>query len=124
MVRDDPAPLGDLSVKLEGEGWGAPLDVVVFYEGRRAERLQSGADGRVDLTGKPYASKVQPLMPVYEAAFDPVALSASTGHRLLFRFEPNDLGKAAFRGEPLQWDGSELRLQRYDVDIRFQRVEE
>ena len=121
LVRDDPAPLGELSISLEGEGWGRPLDALVFLEGKRPEHLDADETGRIDLTGKPRATGVQPLMPIYEPAYDPVTLSADCGHRLQFRFEPNDLGKAAFASEPLALDGTSLLMQRYGTMIRFNR---
>ena len=53
----------------------------------------------------------------------PVTLTADRGHKLLFRFEPNDMGRAAFSSEPLQLDGSSLLMRRYETVIRFTRVE-
>jgi len=39
-----------------------------------------------------------------------------------FRFEPNDIGQAAFHSEPLTLDGQGLVMTRYDASIRFIRV--
>ena len=45
-------------------------------------------------------------MPVYGPTGDIFPLSADRGHRLLFRFHANDLGKARFDKEPLKKDGA------------------
>jgi hypothetical protein len=61
-------------------------------------------------------------MPVYGPTGDIFHLSPDRGHKLLIRFHHNDLGKAAFKAQPLTLDGSALVLSRYDAEIRFLRV--
>jgi hypothetical protein len=51
-----------------------------------------------------------------------VRLDPRSGHRLVFRFMPNDLGKAAFKGEQLMIEGETLSMIRFDTGIRFRKV--
>jgi hypothetical protein len=75
--------------------------------------------GRVDLSGKPPIVAVAPEMPVYGPTGDIFPLSTDRGHRLLFRFHANDLGKVRFARQPLARSGSDLLLERYGAAIRF-----
>ena len=61
-------------------------------------------------------------MPVYGPTGDIFPLSADRGHRLLFRFHANDLGKARFDKELLKKDGADLLMERYDTSFRFVKV--
>lgn len=124
LVRDDPAPKGELFMSLEDPGfeWGHPLDAIAADAAKRGFGIAADDSGRVDLTGKPPVVAVAPRMPVYGPTGDIFPLSADRGHRLLFRFHANDLGKARFDGEPLQRNGSDLLLERYDTSIRFVKV--
>ena len=125
LVRDDPAPRGELYLSLEDPGfeWGHSLEAVAKIQGKEnAFEVSAGEDGRVDLTGKPPIEAIAPLMPVYGPTGDIFPLSADRGHKLLIRFHRNDLGKAAFRNEPLKLDGTALMLSRYDAGIRFLRA--
>lgn len=65
---------------------------------------------------------IMPIVPMFDIPGEPLKLSPGTGHKLSLRFRPNDLGRVAFRGEPLKIDGSSLLMQRYDREIRFVRV--
>jgi len=124
LVRDDPAPKGQLFVLLEKTefDWGGPLHAIVHIAGETEPALVvADEDGRVDLRGRSVTS-VQPLMPITETAGQPVPLSTDRGHRLLFRFRANDFGVAAFRNEPLARSGGDLLLQRHDTAFRFVKV--
>lgn len=124
LVRDDPAPKGELFMTLEDPGfeWGHPLEAIAVNSTKHGFAISAGDSGRVDLTGKPSVVAVAPRMPVYGPTGDIFPLSADRGHRLLFRFHANDLGKARFDREPLQRNGSDLLLERYDTSIRFVKV--
>ena len=123
LVSDDPAPKGELYLKLEDPGfdWGHPL-YALGTDMKQAFELEADDSGRVDLTGKPAVVALTPLMPVYGPTKDLFKLSPDRGHRLLFRFHRNDLGKAAFDREPLALTGNGLVLNRYDSEIRFIRM--
>ena len=121
LVRDDAAPKGELFITLEKTdfGWGGPLHAIVRIAGETEPALiVADEEGRVDLRGRVVTS-VQPLMPMSETAGTPVALSTDRGHRLLFRFQANDFGRAAFRNPPLTRKDGDLLLERYDTTFRF-----
>lgn len=124
LVRDDSAPKGELLITLEKTnfGWGGPLHAIVRIAGETEPALiVADEEGRVDLRGRVVTS-VQPLMPMSETAGQPVSVSADRGHRLLFRFNANDFGRAAFRSQPLTRSGGDLLLERYDTTFRFMKV--
>lgn len=124
LVRDDPAPKGELYLKLEDPGfeWGHPLEALASTDLKEAFEVEADENGRVDLTGKRPLVAITPMMPVYGPTQDIFRLSSDRGHRLLFRFHRNDLGKAAFKGEALRLSPGGLVMTRYDTEIRFIRV--
>jgi hypothetical protein len=124
LVRDDPAPKGELYLKLEDPGfeWGHRLEAIAADESKRGFEVEADDSGRVDLSGKPAVAMVAPEMPVFGPTGDVFPLSADRGHKLLFRFHRNDLGRARFDHEVLERDGTDLLLKRYDTSFRFQKV--
>ena len=124
LVRDDPAPKGELYMTLQDPGfeWGHPLEAIAADAAKRGYEISADDSGRVDLTGKPSIVALAPKMPVYGPTGDIFPLSADRGHRLLFRFHANDLGKARFDKEPLKKDGADLLMERYDTSVRFVKV--
>src|SRR5438128_1926637 len=121
LVRDDPAPKGELYLTLEDPGfeWGHGLEVIAADAQKNGFEVAADESGRVDLAGKPPIVAVAPEMPVYGPTGDIFRLSADRGHKLQFRFHRNDLGKARFDKEPLRISGSGLLLERYEATIRF-----
>lgn len=125
LVRDDPAPSGEIILLLEPPGFGA--------EGYRIDGIGTDAssgqrgmvttddEGRVE-AGNHKLSAIEPLVPVYETIGGHFALASGRGHRLLLRFHANDLGTAAFDREPLALTSGGLVLKRYGTEIRFVRV--
>jgi hypothetical protein len=124
LVSDDAAPKGELYLKLENPGfeWGHGLEAIAADEKKNGFEVSADDSGRVDLSGTPSLVAVAPEMPVYGPTGDIFPLSADRGHRLLFRFHANDLGRARFDKEPLQRSGTDLLLQRYDTVFRFVKV--
>ena len=129
LIRDNPAPAGELYVAVENDGdnWSG-LTVLVTAEGHEKPLLlYANEDGRVSVPGARRAASVKMLLPVDETGgepVEPVKLSADRGHRLLFKLEPNAVGKAPLRDERLVIEGSSLILYRYDSKIIFQRLRE
>ena len=124
VVKDEPAPKGDLIVQLEAPyaGWSGPIEgYVIPRDDHEPYDLDLDDNGRslFDSTG---VKMIIPKIPVYGGLGSDIPISPDRGHRLLLRFKPNDLGKAAFRGEPLVLNGGDLLMQRYDTSIRFVRV--
>jgi hypothetical protein len=124
IVRDDPAPPGELWVQFENPGfdWGGPLEMLVTVKGVNAlVRTEPDDRGRVDI-GQREVLAVQPIVPVYEQFGPPLKLTPGRGHRLTIRFLRNDLGQARFLNEPVVIDGDGLVIERYETPIRFKRV--
>ena len=124
LVRDDPAPKGELYITLQDPGfeWGHPLEAIAADAAKQGFEVSADDSGRVDLTGKPSIVALAPEMPVYGPTGDIFPLSADRGHRLLFRFHANDLGKARFDKELLKTEGADLLMERYDTSFRFVKV--
>ena len=125
LVRDDPAPKGELSLVLEppGFGWAGSIDAVVTVAGSdQTVRVRTEGDGRIEIPPNVTVTAIEPVVPIYGGRGAAIALAAERGHHLLLRFKPNDLGKAAFHDEPLARDGDDLLLKRYETVIRFLRV--
>lgn len=123
LVRDDVAPKGEVWMKFEkGFNWTGRVDAMATVQGSPEKGLvTTRGDGRVD-TGGRILTSIEPLVPVYGTPGGPIRLDPRRGHRLLLRFHPNDVGKAAFRGEVLSVEGNDLILDRYDTRVRFVRV--
>jgi hypothetical protein len=124
LVHDDPAPKGELYMTVEDPGfeWGHPLEAVATEDLKTGFEIDADDSGRVDLAGKPPISAIAPLMPVYGATGDIFHLAPDRGHRLLFRFHANDLGKARFDHQRMAINGNGLTMERYQAEIRFIRV--
>jgi hypothetical protein len=124
LVRDDPAPAGEVAMALEAPGFGDGyrLDAIATdaTTGQKG-RVMTGDDGRVD-SGTHKLAALDPLVPVYGIVGGHFALNPERGHHLLLRFHANDLGHAAFDHEPLALTPRGLVLNRYDTAIRFIRV--
>src|SRR3954454_2634187 len=125
LVRDDPGPKGQLWVTFDKStfNWTGRGDAIATALGVNGRGMVTAAssDGHVD-SGGHILTPIDPLVPVYAPPGGAVPLSVDRGHRLLFRFHPNDLGRPRFNGELLKADGSDLVLDRYDAEIRFLRV--
>jgi hypothetical protein len=125
LIRDDPAPVGQLVLSIEPPGFGAEgyrLDAVATDASTGEKGLvTTDSEGRVH-SGSHKLSAIEPLVPVYGNPGGHFPLSTDRGHRLLLRFHANDLGTAAFEGEPLELTPRGLVLKRYDEEIRFIRA--
>ena len=124
LVRDDPAPKGELSMTLEDPGfaWGHGLEALARAESNRLFEISADDSGHVDLTGKPPVQAIAPEMPAYGPTGQLFPLSTDRGHRLLFRFHANDLGKSRFDRQEVRLNGTDLVMDRYDTSFRFVKV--
>jgi hypothetical protein len=124
LVSDDPAPKGELYLKLEDPGfeWGHPLEAVASADMKSGFEVSADDSGKVDLAGKAAVAAVAPLIPVYGPTGQIFHITPDAGHRLLFKFHQNDMGKAIFKDQLLSVSGTGLVMQRYDAEIRFVRV--
>ena len=87
--------------------WTGRVDAIATALGMNGKGLvtASSSDGRVEFGGRLLTS-IEPLVPVYATSRRRGRLSPERGHRLLFRFHPNDLGRAVFKGQLLTSNGS------------------
>jgi hypothetical protein len=124
LVRDDPAPKGELYMTLEDPGfeWGHPLEAIATADSKSGFQISADESGRVDLAGQSSIMALSPKIPVYGPTGQIFHLSADRGHRLLFRFHANDLGRARFKHQKLEEAGGDLLLDRYDTRFRFVKV--
>ena len=123
LIRDDPAPIGQVSMTLEppGFGQGYRLDAIATDTAGEKGRVTTDDEGTVE-AGAHKLTAIDPLIPVYGTVAGHIVLSQDRGHKLLLRFHANDLGTAAFEGEALALTDRGLVLNRYDSEIRFIRV--
>lgn len=124
LVHDDPAPKGDLSLTLENPGfeWGHPLEALAQSESGQVFEIEADDSGHVELGGKPAIKAIAPEMPVFGPTGEVFQLTSDRGHKLIFRFHANDLGKARFDHQQLQRERGNLLLKRYDTIFRFVKV--
>lgn len=108
---DKPDALGDFTLTL------AAVDAA---DGK-VRYVEADETGRVPIEPGREISAIVPDLPVYQIPFSPYKLTPG-GHRLVFRFDANDLGKADFKAEALTIDGDALVLKRFDRTIRFERA--
>lgn len=123
-VSDTPSPDGKLHVLLADPELlqGSPLTVVVTYaDSDQPSFVEASEDGVVPIENGRTPVAIVPDLPVYPF---PLAAHRLTpgGHRIVFRFDMNDFGIAAFADEPLMIEGGDLLLRRYDRLIRFRRI--
>ena len=125
LLRDDPAPTGEIVLAVEPPGFGAEgyrLDAIATDATTGQTGLVTTDDqGKVE-AGSHKLSAIDPLIPVYGNVGGHFPLSAVRGHRLLLRFHANQIGTAAFDGEALAFTPRGLILNRYDTEIRFIRA--
>ena len=123
-VSDKPSPDGKLHASLADPDLlqGSPLTVVVTYaDSDQPSFVEASEDGLVPIEVGRTPVAIVPDLPVYPF---PLAAHPLTpgGHRIVFRFDINDFGIAAFSDEPLAVEDGDLLLRRYDRLIRFKRV--
>lgn len=107
---DEPDALGDFS-----------LTLAVKYRGETAIKyIEADEDGRVPIDPGKVVETIVPDLPVYTIPYAPFAMKPG-GHRLVFHFEANDVGKADFKSQPVAIEGEDLVMKRYDRVIHFKR---
>lgn len=135
VLNGDPVKAPRITVVSQGQGTPGALRIttdakdpydqqnfnaIIIMASGQAENVQLGIDGLTwpyPSAGAPTAVRL--IEPVHEIASEPVKLDA--GADIKFHFEPNDLGKADFRGTPLQVVGGVLELNRFGLILKFRR---
>ncbi|MDB5707076.1 MAG: hypothetical protein JWN66_4192 [Sphingomonas bacterium] len=120
-----PAPSGTVRFSLEAPQ-GVSLqyfDAVVLLAHGGSKGGQLSDDGLslpLDPADPPVSARM--FFPMYQLKSDAAPIDPAKGYWLSFRFEPNDIGKADFRGTALTIDHGDLLLDRFGRTIRFRRV--
>ena len=126
VVSDKPAADGAIHVAMDNAELlqGSSLTMAVTFAGEdRPAYIEADEDGRLPLPAGKTVVALVPDLPVYPIPLTPYALKPG-GHRIVFRFEPNDIGIADFDREPLAIEGATLVLRRYDRTITFEKAED
>ena len=126
VVKDEPAPAGELWLQLAPPGFGdftTNLEMLATFKDGSRDEIRDDGDGHMPVEGRMPAS-IQVIVPIYGNLSPPIPLSPDGGHRLTLRFMANDLGKARFEAEPLTREGDTLVLYRYDAKIVFKPVQQ
>lgn len=125
VVKDEPAPAGQLWLELAPPGFGdftTNLEMIATFKDGSRDELRDDGDGHMPIDGKMPVS-IQVIVPIYGHLSPPISLSPNRGHRLTLRFMANDIGKARFDGEPVTREGETLVLYRYEAKIVFRPVQ-
>ena len=124
VEKDEPVISGEIFATLGNPKSfnGFPLRMILFYgPDDQPMEAEVAADGHVVLPDSRRPEALIPEVPVYGLVTEPYPLAGKSGHRITFRFEPHDLGKADFRATPLMIEGGTLVLPRFDRVLRFHR---
>ena len=79
--------------------------------------VEIAEDGRVPFPGNRRPSAIVPEIPVYPVMSKAIPLTGTGGHRMVMRFEPNDIGKADFRAQRLSIESGVLVMPRRDLEL-------
>lgn len=122
VESDTPDARGGLWIKVSNGPVirGAAQRVYLIYDkGQPEDRVEVGEDGRVPFPGKRRPTAIIPMIPVYPILNKPIPLTGTGGHLIVLRFEPNDIGKADFRGQRLSIEDGNLVMLRPDLELRL-----
>ena len=126
VVSDTPQPGDAIEVALDDPELlqGSTLTMVVTYaDATEPAFVEADDSGRLPVPpGRTIVSLV-PDLPIFPSPLAAYAVKPG-GRRIVFRFEPNDIGTAAFAAEPLAVDGGALVLRRHDRTIRFEKADD
>jgi hypothetical protein len=126
VESDTPEPRGGLWIKISSgpvmEGSRQRI-YLVYGPDEEQGMVEIGDDGSVPFPGNRRPTAIVPEIPVYPVTNKPIPLTGTGGHRLVLRFEPNDIGKADFRGQRLGVENGVLVMPRRDLGLmlRFKR---
>lgn len=122
VTADAPAPKNVLTVRMSPAlPSGYSLYLLMLKAGQRPIQARVDDDGSVDIRDIGMPDTIIPSLPTVPPGA-PIRLSQDRGHQLTIRFEPNDLGKAAFDGTILPVTKDGLVLQRWDTEFPLRKV--
>jgi len=120
VESDMHSPQGELWITVSNPAFlqGSRQRIYLIYgPNEQADMAQVGEDGRVALPGNRWPTAIIPEIPVYPIMAKPIPLTATQGHRIVMRFEPNDIGKANFHAARLGIEGGVLIMPRRDLQV-------
>lgn len=126
LLGQDAAPSGEARISLETpRGMNAQFfEAALLFADGTAGAGQLTADGLVmAIDPDRTLSHVRFRLGIFDLVSPPIAIDPAKGLALRFRFEPNDLGQADFRGDALELKDGALLLPRFDRVLRFRRRE-
>ena len=125
LLSQGDAPAGQLHITLDlPEGMSRQYFDALF-------RMADGSVASHQLNEEQTPFEIEPgrqpasvtlTLPILNVSSETVPLGQGQGHRIAFRFEPHDAGKAAFDHTPLGNDHGDLILERFGETIRFRRA--
>jgi hypothetical protein len=90
---------------------------LIYDKGEPEDMVEVADDGHVPFPGNRRPTAIIPEIPVYPIMNKPIPLTGTGGHLIVMRFEPNDIGKADFRGQRLSIEESKLVMPRRDLGL-------
>jgi hypothetical protein len=90
---------------------------LIYDKGEPEDMVEVADDGHVPFPGNRRPTAIIPEIPVYPIMNKPIPLTGTGGHLIVMRFEPNDIGKADFRGQRLSIEDGKLVMSRRDLQL-------
>jgi len=128
VESDVPEPRGGLWIRISNGPLmeGSRQRVYLLY-GPKEEpgMVEIADDGHVPLPPGRRPTAIIPEISVYPIVQKPIPLTGAGGHRIVMKFEKNDIGKADFRAQRLAIEDGVLVMERRDLGLklRFRRRE-
>jgi hypothetical protein len=79
--------------------------------------VEVAEDGSVPFPNNRRPTAIVPKIPVFPVEMKPIPLTGTGGHRIVLRFERNDIGKADFRAQRLSVENGVLVMPRRDLEL-------
>jgi hypothetical protein len=120
VESDKPDPSGGLWIKISNGPLmqGAAQRIFLIYgPNEPPEMVEVAEDGSVPFPGNRRPTAIVPKIPVFPIEMKPIPLTGTGGHRIVLRFERNDIGKADFRMQRLSVENGVLVMPRNDLEL-------
>ena len=99
------------------------FDALITRADGDVENVQLGIDGlKWEYAADAPPRSLRMLIPVYDIAGEPLALDPAPGTKILYHFEPNDIGKVDLRDARFTIDKRDIVYEHLGRTISFRRV--
>ena len=125
LLGQSEAPAGQLQITLDlPDGMSRQYFDAEFHmaDGTVTGRQLNEDQTPFEIDPGQQPASVSLTLPILNVSSENVPLAKGQGHRIAFRFEPHDAGKAAFDHTPLAIDHGDLVLTKFGETIRFRRT--